>query len=79
MKLALTIVFLVIAVIMAILILFQEGKSNGLSGSIGGSSSETYWSKNKGRSKESKLITITTILMILFFVLSLVLGLGIVK
>lgn len=79
MKLALTIVFLLIAVIMAILILFQEGKSNGLSGSIGGGSSETYWSKNKGRSKESKLITITTILMILFFVLSLVLSLGIVK
>lgn len=41
MKLALTIVFLLIAVIMAILILFQEGKSNGLSGSIGGGSSET--------------------------------------
>lgn len=79
MKLALTIVFLFIAVVMAIVILFQEGKSNGLSSSIGGGSSETYWSKNKGRSKESKLITFTTILMILFFVLSLVLSLGIIK
>ncbi|MCM1494341.1 MAG: preprotein translocase subunit SecG [Bacteroides sp.] len=79
MKLALTIVFLVLAVIMAVLILFQEGKTNGLSGSIGGGSSETYWSKNKGRSKESKLITITTVLTVLFFVLSLVLSLGIIK
>lgn len=79
MKLALTIVFLVLAVIMAILVLIQEGKSNGLSSSIGGSSSETYWSKNKGRSKESKLITATTILTILFFVLSLVLSLDIIK
>lgn len=79
MKLALTIVFLVLAVIMAVLILVQEGKTNGLSGSIGGGSSETYWSKNKGRSKESKLITITTVLTVLFFVLSLVLSLGIIK
>lgn len=78
MQLALTIVFLLIAVVMTIIILFQEGKSNGLSTSIGGGSSETYWSKNKGRSKESLLVTITTILTILFFVLSLILSLDII-
>lgn len=76
MKLALTIVFLVISVVMAVLVLMQEGKNNGLSGSISGTS-ETYWSKNKGRSKESIMVTVTTILAVLFFVLSLVLGLGI--
>ncbi|MBP3507074.1 MAG: preprotein translocase subunit SecG [Lachnospiraceae bacterium] len=76
MKLALTIVFLLVAVIMAVLVLSQEGKSNGLSSSIGGGT-ETYWSKNKGRSKESKLALFTTILAILFFILALVLSLGI--
>lgn len=76
MKLALTIIFLVISVVMAVLVLMQEGKNNGLSGSISGTS-ETYWSKNKGRSKESIMVTVTTILAVLFFVLSLVLGLGI--
>lgn len=77
MQLALTIVFLLISVLMAVIILSQEGKSNGLSSSIGGGSSETYWSKNKGRSKESKLIMFTTILAVLFFVVALVLSLGI--
>ncbi len=76
MNLALTIIFLVISVVMAVLVLMQEGKNNGLSSSIGGS--ETYWSKNKGRSKESVLVTVTTVLAVLFFVLALVLGLGIV-
>lgn len=76
MKLALTIIFLVISVVMAVLVLMQEGKNNGLSGSISGTA-ETYWSKNKGRSKESIMVTVTTILAVLFFVLSLVLGLGI--
>ena len=77
MKLALTIIFLLISVVMAVIILSQEGKTNGLSGSSGGGTSETYWSKNKGRSKESVLVTVTTVLAILFFVLALVLSLGI--
>lgn len=77
MQLALTIIFLLVSVIMAVLVLSQEGKSNGLSSSIGGGSTETYWSKNKGRSKESRMVMITTILAILFFVLALVLSLGI--
>jgi preprotein translocase subunit SecG len=77
MKLALTIIFLVISVVMAVIILSQEGKQNGLSGSIGGGNTETYWSKNKGRSKESMLVTVTTILAVLFFVIALVLSLGI--
>lgn len=78
MELALTIIFLLISVIMAVIILSQEGKSNGLSGSIGGGSAESYWSKNKGRSKESRLETVTTILAILFFVLALFLSLDII-
>lgn len=77
MQLALTIIFLLVSVIMAVLVLSQEGKSNGLSSSIGGGSTETYWSKNKGRSKESRMVMITTILAILFFVLALVLSLDI--
>ena len=77
MKLAITIVFMLISVVMAVIVLSQEGKSNGLSSSIGGGSSETYWSKNKGRSKEAKLVTITTVLAVLFFGVALFLDLGI--
>lgn len=75
MKLALGIIFLLVSVTMSVFVLSQEGKNNGLSGSIGGGAGETYWSKNKGRSKESLLIIITTVLAVLFYVLSLVLTL----
>lgn len=75
MKLALEIVFLLVSVAMSVLVLSQEGKSDGLSSSLGGGAGETYWNKNKGRSKESVLVTVTTVLAVLFFVISLVLTL----
>ncbi len=73
-KLIITIVFIIVCVALSGLVLMQEGKSAGL-GSIGGLA-ETYWGKNKGRSKEGMMIKITTILSILFFLLSLVLNLS---
>ena len=75
MKLALEIVFLLVSVAMSVFVLSQEGKSDGLSSSLGGGAWETYWNKNKGRSKESVLTTVTTVLAVLFFVISLVLTL----
>lgn len=53
----------------------QEGKNNGLSGAISGSS-ETYWSKNKGRSMEGKLGNITKILAVVFFIMTIVLNMN---
>ena len=52
MKTALIIIFLVISVILAVIVMMQEGKG-GLSGAISGGGADTYWSKNKGKSKES--------------------------
>jgi preprotein translocase subunit SecG len=52
----------------------QEGKSNGL-GALAGSS-DTYWSKNKGRSMEGILVKVTRVLVILFIVISCVLNIG---
>jgi preprotein translocase subunit SecG len=54
----------------------QEGKSAGL-GSISGAA-ETYWGKNKGRSMEGKLVKFTTLLVVLFIVLSAVLNLNMI-
>ena len=47
-RIALTIIMIIICVIMTAIILMQEGKSEGL-GALSGSSN-TYWGKNKGRS-----------------------------
>ena len=71
MKTALIIIFLVISVILAVIVMMQEGKG-GLSGAISGA--DTYWSKNKGKSKESVLKKVTVVLGVLYFALALVLS-----
>ena len=73
MKTALIIVVLVISVILAVIVMMQEGKG-GLSGAISGGGADTYWSKNKGKSKESVMKKITVVLGILYFVLALLLS-----
>ena len=50
----------------------QEGKSAGL-GTIAGAA-DTYWGKNKGRSIEGKLETVTKVLAVAFFVLAIVIN-----
>ena len=69
MKTALTIVLIVDCILLAIVILMQEGKENGLTGTLTGSA-DTYWSKNKGRSKDAVIKKITVFLAVLFFVLA---------
>ena len=58
---------------LAIIILMQESKQNGLSGTISGAA-DSYWGKNKGRSMEGKLVKITKILVILFIVIAVILN-----
>ena len=70
----LTIVFILICIALVVLVLMQEGKNAGL-GSLSGST-ETYWSKNKGRSLEGKLVKITTGLAVAFIVLAAVLNIN---
>ncbi len=73
-RLILTIIYIVDCVFLAVVVLMQEGKSAGL-GSISGAA-ESYWGKNKGRSMEGKLVTITKVAAILFLVLSAVLNIN---
>ncbi len=72
-RIVLTVVFIIVSVVIAGLVLMQEGKSAGL-GSIAGVA-ETYWGKNKGRSMEGVLIKTTAILGALFIVLAIVMNL----
>lgn len=68
----LTIVFIIISVVLAAIVLMQEGKAAGL-GAISGAA-ETYWGKNKGRSMEGALVKITKWLVVLFILLAIVLN-----
>ena len=71
-----TIIVTIASVILIIAVCLQEGKSAGLSGSISGGS-ETYWSRNKGRSKEGRLEKITIIMMVIFNMMGIMASPGI--
>ena len=74
-KTILTVIFILISLALTVIILAQEGKTAGLGALTG--STETYWSKNKGRSAEGLKRRATTILVVAFIVLAIVLNLGI--
>lgn len=69
----LNIVFVVVCVALTVVVLMQEGKSAGLTGSISGIA-DTYWGKNKGRSMEGTLEKITKFLAVVLIVLAIVLN-----
>ena len=73
-KVILTVVFLIISLALIVIVLLQEGKSAGLTGSISGAA-ETFWGKNKGRSREGIMIKVTVVLGALFIILGLILNL----
>ena len=70
-EIILGIILLLLSVAIIVLVLLQEGKSAGLSGAIAGGA-ETFFGKNKSRTMESKLVLITKIVAVSFFVLALV-------
>lgn len=70
-----TVLYVLICIALVAVVLFQESKTQGLSGSINGVA-ETYWGKNKGRSMEGALEKGTKVLAALFLVLSVVLNLS---
>lgn len=73
-KTILTVVYFIIAIAMIILALIQTKEDGGLSSTITGSSTNNFYEKNKGRTKEGKQKRWTIILAILFAILSIALG-----
>lgn len=76
-KIILTIVFVIVGVILVGIILKQESKQNGLSGALMGSSAtaeDSYWAKNKSRSREGKLVVWTRILIAALLVLGILIN-----
>ena len=70
-ELTLGIILMVLAAVVAVLVLMQSGKEKSLSGTIAGAG-ESFFSKNKGKTKERTLSIITTILSIIFVILAVV-------
>lgn len=72
MVIAITILQLLCALVLIGVVLFQSGKSQGLSGAIGGIA-DSYMSKSKAKSFDAKLAKATKWVGAVFVVLTLVL------
>ena len=72
-QIILTVIYVLLGVAISIVVLMQEGKSNGLGSAIGGMA-DSYWSKNKGRSMEGALEHFTRYGAIVFMVITLILN-----
>lgn len=74
-KTIVTVIYMIVCVSIIVLTFMQKKGQAGLSGAIAGSSSsENFYEKNKGRTKEGSLKKWTIIQGIVFAVLSLVLS-----
>ena len=67
-------IYLIICVALIIAATIQTKDSQGASGTITGSSTNNFYEKNKGRTKEGKMKKTTIVLGACFMVLSVVLG-----
>lgn len=68
----LIILFIIVCIALCAVVLMQKGRDSGL-GALAGSS-DTYWDKNKSHSLEGRMMLITRVLTVSFFILALALN-----
>ena len=71
-QMILTVLDVLVCIALTLLVLVQNGKSEGLGAMAG--SSDTFFGMNKGRSLDAKLQKMTVICAVCFFVLTAVLA-----
>ena len=72
-QIIITVIQLLSCVVIVGAVLFQSGKSSGLSGAIGGGS-DTFLARNKSKSLDARLARLTKWLAVVFVVLTLILN-----
>ena len=76
MKLGFTIAYIVVALVLTVVVLFQKGKDPREANAVMGGSGESFFSKNKSNTREGLFEKITAIFAIVFIILSVVLSLS---
>ena len=71
--LAITIIQLLCGILLTVVVLFQSGKSAGLSGAIGGVA-DSFLAKNKAKTADAKLARATKWIGAVFIILTLILN-----
>lgn len=73
-KNVITVLYIILCVALIIVATIQAKDSSGASETITGSSTNNFYEKNKGKTKEGKMKRLTILLSILFVVFSIALG-----
>ena len=73
-KWILIVIYFIVAIALIILAMIQSKEDAGLSATITGSSTNNFYEKNKGRTKEGKQKRWTVILSIIFAILTIALA-----
>ena len=73
-KYILVVVYIINCLAVIIITMMQNKDDNGASGTIVGSSTNNFYEKNKGRTREGKLKKWTIILGVTFLILTIALG-----
>ena len=72
MQTALLVLEVILGIIIVVSVLMQPSKSDALSGLIQGSNNDTFFSRNKSRTKEVMLERVTVVAMLLFAINTIV-------
>ena len=62
---------LLVSLIITIICIMQEQKPQNATSALTGATNDSFYDKNRGRTKEAKLKKITTVLTVLFFIMIL--------
>lgn len=62
---------LLVSLIITIICLMQEQKPQNSTSALTGATNDSFYDKNRGRTKEARLKKITTVLTVLFFIMIL--------
>ena len=73
-KNVITVLYIILCVALIIVATIQAKDSSGASQTITGSSTNNFYEKNKGKTKEGKMKRLTILLSVLFVVFSIALG-----
>ena len=70
----LTVVYSILCVVLIIIVLSQTKEDGGASSTVMGASANNFYEKNKGRTREGKIKKLTIALTIVYFILTIAIG-----
>lgn len=73
-KTILTVVYFIVALVVIVLAFIQAKEDSGLGATISGSSTDNFYEKNKGKTKEGKQKRMLIFLSVVLIILSVALG-----